>query len=233
MTISKNTYFIRARLFPALLTSIPILFFANKTLAVKYADALTNIYTILPEIAHLVLSAALIFLLVQINRLVAKEVFQRFYFKDELYMPSTNYLLQNSTFYPLQIKNNIRSKIKEKFQIDLVDVESENTDENNARRIITMAVSQIRNSLRGNTMLLQHNIEYGFWRNLIGGSLVALIISIIILIYGCTQHLSSHRSVGLICSIIYLLPVVFSSVIIRYYGKYYAKILYEQFLSLE
>lgn len=223
----------RARLFPALLTSIPILIFANNILAVKYADALTNIYSILPAIAHLGLSAAIIFLLVQINRFVAKEVFQRLYFKDELYMPSTNYLLQNNTFYPLQIKNNIRNKIKNKFQINLVDAELEIKDENNARKIIAMAVSQIRNSLRGNSMLLQHNIEYGFWRNLIGGSLVAFIISVVIFIYGNIQHLPDQQTVGLICSIIYFLPVVFSAVIIRHYGKYYAKILYEQFISLE
>ncbi len=233
MTISKNTYFLRARLFPALLTSIPILIYTNNILAVKYANVLTNVYSILPAITHLGLSAAIVFLLVQINRFVAKEVFQRLYFKDELYMPSTSYLLKKSSFYPLQIKNNIRSKIKDKFQINLVEAEYETIDENNARKMIAMAVSQIRNSLRDNSMLLQHNIEYGFWRNLIGGSLVALIISIVIFISGSTQHLPDQQTVGLICSIIYFLPVIFSAVIIKHYGKYYAKILYEQFLSLE
>lgn len=233
MANSKNTYFLRARLFPALITSIPMLIFVNKIIAVKYASALKNLYDILPVIAHFGLSAAIVFLFVQINRFVAKEVFQRFYFREELYMPSTNYLLQNNIFYPLPIRNSIRNKIKDKFKIDLLDASEEAADENNARKIIAVAVSQIRNSLRGNALLFQHNIEYGFWRNLIGGSLIALIFSVVIFIYGSYQHLPDQRIVAVICFLLYLLPVVLSAVIIRYYGKYYAKILYEQFLSLE
>ena len=103
----KNIYFYRARLFPALITSIPLLIFINKIIAVKYATALKNIYDVLPLITHLGLSAAIIFLFVQINRLVAKEVFQRWHFRDELYMPTTNHLLMNSTYYPIAIKFDI------------------------------------------------------------------------------------------------------------------------------
>ena len=93
----RNTYFYRARLFPALITSIPMLIFVNKIIAVKYATALNNIYDVLPLITHFGLSAAVIFLLAQINRLLAKEVFQRWYFRDELFMPTTDHLLMTNT----------------------------------------------------------------------------------------------------------------------------------------
>lgn len=229
----KNIYFYRARLFPALLTSIPLLIFINKIIALKYATALKSIYDVLPLITHLGLSAAIIFLLVQINRFVAKEVFQRWYFRDELYMPTTNYLLINNTYYPLTIKSKIRDKIAAKFQLDLLDAAEEQQNYEKARKLIATAVSQIRNTLRGNTMLLQHNIEYGFWRNLIGGSLIALFFSAIIIWYGYINDFSDQITVGLICFIVFLIPVILSKMIIRYYGKYYAKILYEQFLSLQ
>ena len=102
-----------------------------------------------------------------------------------------------------------------------------------ARKLIATAVSQIRNALRGNSLLLQHNIEYGFWRNLIGGSLIALFFSTIIILYGYIQDLPDQITVGLICFVVFLIPVMLSKLIIRYYGRYYTKILYEQFLSLD
>lgn len=124
------------------------------------------------------------------------------------------------------------NKIAEKFQIHLTSADEEVADENNARKVIATAVSQIRNVLRGNTMLLQHNIEYGFWRNLIGGCLIAVMFSILIFVHGSYHNLKYQKIIAVICFIIYLLPIIFSKGIIRYYGKYYAKILYEQFLSI-
>lgn len=175
-----NPYFYRARFFPALITSIPMLIFVNKIIAVQYADALKNVYDILPIIAHFGLSGAIIFLCVQVNRIVAKEIFQRLHFREELLMPTTSHLLISDTYYPTAIKDKIRNKIKKEFKIALADIQSEMQNENEARKLIATAVSQIRNVLRGDNLLLQHNIEFGFWRNLIGGSLISIIFAIAI-----------------------------------------------------
>lgn len=228
----KNVYFYRARLLPALITSIPMLIFINKVFAVKYANALQNVYDVLPIIAHLGLSVAIIFLFVQVNRLIAKEMFQRIYFNNELHMPTTNHLLINNTHYPFFVKNKIRDKIFAKFQVNLPDAQEESQDENNARKIISVAVSQIRIALKDNSIILQHNIEYGFWRNLIGGSLLSVLFSIAIFFYGKYFHLIDQQSIGAICFIVYSLPLFFSKFIIKKYGNYYSKILFEQFLSL-
>lgn len=230
MTINKN-YYLSARFFPAVLTSFPMLIFINKVIVMRYAEALQNIYQVLPLVAHLGLSAAVIFLLVQVNRLVAKEIFQRYYFKEELFMPTTTYLLNKSTFFAAPIKTKIRDKIAGSFGITLPDNIAEQQDEETARKIIANAVSQVRVVLKGNDMLLQHNIEYGFWRNLIGGSLIAFVFSIALAVYGMSSHAPQLTIFGSILSIIYFLPVLFSRFIISRYGKYYAKILYEQFLN--
>ncbi|MCW3091407.1 MAG: hypothetical protein JWP81_2476 [Ferruginibacter sp.] len=228
----KNIYFYRARLFPAVITSIPMLIFFNKIPAVEYNDALKNIYDILPIVAHLGLSTAVIFLCIQINRLIAKEVFQRMYFKEELFMPTTTHIMVKSVFYAETIKNKIRSKIEAAFSVTLLTAREEQQNETNARKLIATAVSQIRIALKGNTMLLQHNIEYGFWRNLIGGSLVAVIFSAAIFFYGYHYGQQDLKAISIICLIIYAIPIFLSKLIINYYGKYYSKILYEQFLSL-
>lgn len=228
----KNIYFYRARLFPALITAIPMLILANKVLIVEYFDAFKNIYDVLPFITHFGLSTAIIFLCVQVNRLVAKETFQRLYYKDELFMPTTNHILWNNCYYEDVIKAKIRDKIQSKFQIILPDIKQEQQDLIKARNIIASAVAQIRIALKGNSMLLQHNIEYGFWRNLIGGCVLALIFSIAIYFFGRWNGQVGLQTIGIICFIFYLIPVILSKKIINMYGLYYSKILYEQFLSV-
>lgn len=227
-----NSYYLKARLFPTVLTSVPAIIVYNKYVGTLYHDKLENIYIALPTITNTILSGAIIFLLVQINRFLSKEIFQRIYFKDEINMPTTDFLLKSNNELESSIKQKIEDKIQSKFGITLLSAVEESTDEPRARKLIVTTVSQIRNVLRDNTMLLQHNIEYGFFRNLIGGSFLAFIISIIIVITShCTNDLTT-RNLGWILTAIYFLPILLSKVIINRYGKYYAKILFEQFLTI-
>ena len=226
------TYYIKARLFPTILTVVPLLIFVNLILSKFYFDNLKDILSVLPLITHLGLSTALIFFMVQINRLISKEIFQRFYFQDELKMPTTNHLLWTDSFFESQIKEKIRSKIHSKFGIVLMTNLEESTNELKSRKQIVTSVSQIRNSLRDNKLLLQHNIEYGFFRNLIGGCLLAIFFSIAIVVFGYVKEIQSLKITGFTLLLIYIIPIIFSKPTIKRFGNYYSKILYEQFLSL-
>ncbi|HBX51111.1 MAG TPA: hypothetical protein DEH02_08610 [Bacteroidales bacterium] len=230
--MAVNTYYIKARLFPTVLTSIPTLILYNKIVASLYHDKLQNIFVALPTITDVLLSSAIVFLLVQVNRFLSKEIFQRLYFKDEQYMPTTNLLLKSNTELEVSIKQKIEDKIKSKFDIKLLSRVEESVDEQRARKLIVSTVSQIRNCLRDNAMLLRHNIEYGFFRNLIGGSFLAMVISLILIIYSHFTNDFSIRNLSVILGVIYFFPILLSKFIINRYGKYYAKILFEQFLTL-
>lgn len=228
-----NSYYFKARLLPTVLTSIPAIMLYNKFVASLYHDKLENIFSVLPTITDIILSSAIVFLLVQINRFLSKEIFQRLYFKDEINMPTTNLLLKSNNELETSIKQKIEDKIKTKFGISLISETDETSDVLRARKLIATAVSQIRNVLRDNSLLLQHNIEYGFFRNLIGGSFLAFVTSIIILVHSYYSCELTTRNLVWILSITYFLPILFSKLIINRYGKYYAKILYEQFLTIE
>lgn len=232
MSMFKDAYYIRARLFPALITSIPALIIFNKIMSEKYNEVLKNVLDVLPIVTHLGLSAAVIFLAVQVNRLLAKEIFQKLYFQEETDMPTTNFLLWKNNFFDETIKGLIRDKIQVKFGIVLLAPLDEQQDEERARNLITTAVSQIRIALKDKKMLLQHNIEYGFWRNLFGGCVAAVFFSALIFLYGRFTSLKSIEVVGIISFFLYLLPIMLSRFLIKRYGRYYAKVLYEQFLSL-
>lgn len=228
----KNSYYIKARLFPTVLTVLPILVLTIGIVAPLYKDVLKELHEQLPYLADFGLSTALIFLMVQINRFLAKEVFQRLYFQEEVRMPTTNHLLWSNDFFDQAVKEKIRSKILTLFGLTLLSENDEAMNEQKARRLIVTAVSQIRNKLRDNTLLLQHNIEYGFFRNLLGGCLIAVLCSLTILIYGGIGNHKSFVVTGATLLIIYFLPILLSSPIVRRYGNDYSKILYEQFLSL-
>lgn len=225
-----NKYYLQARFAPTVLTSIPLLI-AYYYIVSPYVGNYLNKIKFLPEIGNITLPVAIVFLLVQINRLISKEVFQRIIFNDELKMPTTNYLLFTNSFFTSETALKIRNKIHDDFNIELYNADMERQNETNARQQIKMAVSQIRNKLRGNEMLLRHNIEYGFFRNLIGGCVLATIISAFLIIYFNFHFEENLKLLAIGLTIAYLLPIIISKYIVTRFGKYYAKILYEQYLS--
>jgi hypothetical protein len=229
----KQNYYLHARFFPAVLTAIPAILLFIKYVAPIYTEPLKYTLTVLPAITNITLSAAIIFLFMLINRFLSKEIFQSFYFSDETKMPTTNRLLKSNNEIESSIKQNIETKIRKRYNIFLLSDKEEKEDEAKARKVIISAVSQIRNDLRENSMLLQHNIEYGFWRNLIGGSILAVIVSIIILCLSLCLKDDTTKIISIVFVCSYIIPIALSKWIITKHGNYYAKVLYEQFLSIK
>ncbi len=230
MKIDK--YYRIARLWPAILTSIPILVFVTKVVHPIYHDSLEQVMSVLPLVATTTLSAALIFLLVQVNRFISKEVFQRIYFKEDIHMPTTDYLLWQTSFLVSETKTMIRDKIQRLYRLDLPDRTAEQSDTLRARHLVVHAVSQIKHNLKDNDALRRHNIEYGFMRNLIGGALQAVLFALIVAVYGYVQKDHTLLKTGIILLVIYSLPVLLSRLVMNRFGRYYAKVLYEQFLTI-
>ncbi|MBL7909804.1 MAG: hypothetical protein JNJ41_01960 [Bacteroidia bacterium] len=225
-------YYLNARLFPTLLTCIPLLVLTNFFL-LNNANSLIPLSSIFQILINIGISGALIFLMVQINRLLAKEVFQRIYFHDELKMPTVNQLMGYDLTLEESIKNTIRERIQQYYNINLLDFDAEKVDELRARKLIASCLSLGRNDLRDNRLLLQHNIEYGFMRNLIGGSLLAFIFSIGTIFYSVAIENRALQFTAVLLALIYLIILLSSKSLINYYGKTYAKIFFEQFLSLK
>lgn len=226
-----NPYYLKARLFPTILTSIPLLVFVTQVLNPLYGESLKKIYDTLPVITNLGVYAALVFLCVQVNRFVSKELFQKYFFNEENKMPTTNYLLWSNSFFVNETKGAIREKVLSSFDITLLSPEEELKDDSKARNLIAFAVSQIRNKLRENRILFQHNLEYGFIRNFIGGSFIAILFCFAVITFAIIDSNIVLRNTGIILLIVYLLPIILSRFLISRYGRYYAKVLYEQFMT--
>lgn len=225
-----DRYYLQARIVPALLTIIPSLILFHSLLGPKLGALFSGI-EVLTKGTGVSLSIALLFLWVQLSKLTGRIIFQRLIFQEELRMPTTNYLLQTNSYFTPETKRQIRIKIEICFQLHLYDYRKEQQQELNARKQICLAVSQIREHLRNNKMLLRHGIDYGFFKNLISGSLLAGIFCLAGIGLGQGIYvLEPYSDVFIVLAAIYLLPVLLSRSIMQHFGHYYGKILYEQFL---
>jgi len=231
--VKLNKYQIQARLFPTVLCSVPVLLFQYYYLNTYLADfsgALLKVRFAGP----FTLSLALIYLLMQVNRFIAKEVFEKRQFKSELHMPTTNFLLHADSQYTPGYKKDIYGRIRDDFGIRLATPRQEQDDELSARKKIVEAVSLIRGRTRGRELLLQHNIEYGFARNLIGGSALAFLLSLFDA--GFLKYVADAGpavTISLVLTAIYLVPVVLARPVMQRYGELYAKLLIQEYMQAE
>lgn len=227
-----SEYYLKARLMPAMLTMIPLVVLYVYMISPLVDEVFMVVWNRLPLIAGISLNMAILFFLVLLNRFVSKKVFQNLFYQDELYMPSTNMLMPDDSTLEKITKNRYYSLILADFGIDLKTDLAKLTSEDEKRKMIIKVVALIRAKLVGNRMLLRHNIEYGFWRNFLGGSILAIIVSVFLSIAAILNNNESVSTAGIVLFIVYFLPIVFSKLIVKTHGGNYANILFEQYEAM-
>lgn len=165
-------YILKARLAPTALAAPPILIFFNAIFDIQVNQWLET-STMILLFGKGTATAALVFLMMQVNRLIGLEIFQRWVSKDELNFPTSRWLVANNTEMSSLMRQNIDEKLQRDFQIGLLPARM--GDSNEVRRHNADLVGRIRLFVGSPPKLLQYNIEYGFFRNLIGASLPVLI----------------------------------------------------------
>lgn len=165
-------YTLMARLAPSALAAPPILLFFNAIFDIQVNQWLET-STMILLFGKGTATVALVFLMMQINRLIGLEFFQRWVSKDELNFPTSRWLLANNTEMSALQRQNIDNKLQNDFQVGLLPAVMGDTAE--VRRHNADVVGRIRLFVGSSPKILQYNIEYGFFRNLIGASPPVLI----------------------------------------------------------
>lgn len=226
-------YTLKARIFPAIITSLPLILLVNATFDSQVHQWLnSDDYTAL--FGKGTLAIAIVFALSQFNRFVAAEVFERLISKDETNFPTTRLLLPDNDKLSDATRKNIGIKVQKDFGQELPSRVTP-TKEPKARRQISDIVRMMRERTRGHKLLLQHNIEYGFVRNLIGACPFVLLVSGANIYLYKYDVLSTLPIWGYRASIAYaiaaILMMVLSKVILDRYGIRYARILFQAYLD--
>ena len=228
-----DSYSLIARAFPAILTMPPFFTLYYFLLRPLIGDFLGELFAI--KIAtDITLPIALFFLLMQINRIISKEVYERKIFNNGLNFPTTNFLLHFNSFHSPEYIKKIHYRIKSDFGINIPNKAAEIKDEDHSRKCIVEAISLIRSKVGKGVLVGQHNLEYGFIRNLSGGSIIAIgisVLNIIIFLWIYPHH--TAFVISCVVSLAYLLVVSFSKKMIVSVGNSYAKVLIQEYMAIK
>jgi len=227
--IIPDKYEIQARIFPAIIVLIPFLIFTINCDISGLSHAFDDLLKV-RIIGNLSIGLVLLFLLYQTNRFFGKFIFEKRSFNDELNMPTTRFLLFSDTQYSQNYKLRTRQKIKTDFKVDMPSEVDERTDLVESKRRIVEAVGLIRGKVKKGNLLHQYNIEFGFARNLIGGSIIGLLVSIFDIIYFLYKSfIFSWLSIFL--TLFFIMLLLQHRSIINHLGNQYAKRLFQEYLQ--
>jgi hypothetical protein len=222
-----------ARLVPALFTIVfPLLIF-NHFFVNKQISKIIENFNKVEFLGDITMSVVLMFFTTQFARVIGKNLFERRIYKDELEMPTTQFLTYSNTEYSDDYKMKFAKKVKKDFGIVLSTKEEEKKDKQGTyKRKIIETFSHIRKRINNNSFVLQHNIEYGAMRNALGGSVVGVLISVlnIAFFYFVTYNLTAV-ALSMFLFVVYLFMLIFSSSILKSYGRNYAKIIIREYMG--
>ena len=150
-------------------------------------------------------------------------------FDEGASFPTTQFLLEADSHLSEERKKAIRSKIQNDFDIDL-NTRTSNTYA--SRQRIHEAIGRVRQLFfKKNDIILMRNIQFGFAKNLAGGALMALGVSLVILIISITTPLEAPISISISLIIWYGILSLYGLVAMRSNAKRYAHILFDEFLA--
>ena len=134
-----NEYTRKARLFPTVISAIPLLIFQYTFLNKEISDFLIFLGKI-EILGNVTISIVVLYFISQFNRFISKIFFE----KAEIYMPTTDFLLFQNTEYSEQYKKKIYEKLEKDFDIKLPSASEQKKDLLNARKRIAEVMSLAR-----------------------------------------------------------------------------------------
>lgn len=172
-----------ARVYPAVLGMLPTCILLAMCMGKwfpRYEALVGNVQWVLCLIGGTALvSMAVGYLVREVFKETSKWLFQyRLFKKDETEMPTTQMLLWRNEIISPEYHNEIAAKVKETFGRKLPTRKEEEADHGLSKMRIAEIVSQIRQNCRGDEILRQYNIEFGFCRNYLGASVWSILFLI-------------------------------------------------------
>jgi hypothetical protein len=181
---------------------------------------------------NLGLSIVGFFLLMQLQRFLAKYCLEKKLFADATELPTTQMLLFRNEILSREIKAKIRKKAFVDFNIELPDEEMENLDIQETVRLIDEIVALIRTRVKDGRYCINYNIQYGFFRNLIAGFFFAFPLSLLSMTVCIIYPSNIGVAFSLFIAISFTVLFLARKVILSNLARTYAKNLFIEYLSM-
>lgn len=219
-------YTIKARYFPSLICLVPFILWKMYVIDPWLINN-TSMTWLASYFGDTTISLVLLYVLMQTNRTVAK-----IFFENKKSFPTVESLLSTSKETTEPYRTNIAKKVQSDFGLSIPTKEEQDQNIEESKKRIWEIIQLIINKVRNGHLVLKCNMEYGFFRNLAGGSLIALIASLVLAII--SRYLITDLSLytlSLKVALTYFFIMLFAWVFINYYSKEYARVLYREYLG--
>lgn len=226
-----DSYFIIARLFPGILSGMPLFvlhFFFLRPKLGEFWETLLGVRFV----SDITVSLVFLIAFVLLSRYISKELFEKRIFKNGSQLPTTDWLLYSNSQYSSQYKQKVHEKVRSDFGVNIPTQVEETQDQLSSRKVIDEAVSLIRAKVGKGRLVNQHNAEYGFWRNCAGGSLLGLFLSIAnVIVFSRIQLDKTGLWISAVLGFVYLLHLISAKRLIVSHGQDYAKVLIQEYMA--
>lgn len=223
---TPDRYDIEARYVPALIGSVPFLFFGHYFIAGLDGAFWQSAFTM--KFGAVGLSTALYLVAIHFCRTLGKVIEEK-WFQKGLAFPTTDFLLSSDTNLSRDRKTAIKQKVTDQFSIELSATMADTTIN---RQKIHEAVGQIRYKFyKKNHLVQQRNIQYGATRNLLAASIVAAVVAAFGALLSWLTGNNSAFDVALVLLCLYGALMLFSAISVRFTARQFAHTLFNEFLA--
>ena len=233
MSIRFDTYTIIARFFPGVISAIPLFvlwFFVSE---IEDINGLVSYVCNVKFLGGLTVSIVLLYFFAQIIRVTSKFI-EGVHFLNSKGLPTTYFMTYENDTFSVQYKDKYREQVHLRFGIKLLTAEEEHGQMEEARKRLDETTKQVILKVGDGRLVKKHNIWYGFFRNLLGGSTYAAIICLVNILIG---HFLIENLVLMVSSTVLLscygAILVFYRQILNQNAEAYAKQLIAEFMSIE
>ncbi len=227
-----DTYTVYARVFPSIISSLPLFiiwFFLSDNVELK---ELGSFLINLKFYGAISLSIVFLYFFSQVIRLTSK-YFENKYFVKNKGFPTTYLLTYSDNTFSKSYKDKYRKLIWDQFKLKLSDEAEEKANMIEAQKRLGESTKQVILKVGDGSLVKKHNIWYGFFRNLIGSSIYSIIFCITNLIVGFILFKNNIIIISsMILLLLYLVIFIFRKAIIIQNGEAYAKQLIAEFIHL-
>lgn len=225
-----DRYGVQGRLFPSIISSLPLLvlaFFLSEDVELK---ELGRYLQSVKPYAGFGVSAVALYFYAQVIRFVSKLIEDSYFIRGPGF-PTTYLMTYADGTHSKDYKDRYRGKVKRDFGMDLLDETQERQDPEEAKKRLAEATKQVILKVRKGQLVFKHNVWYGFIRNLIGGAVFSLAFCALNILLGFSV-LKSHRliAVSLALAIPYVFLIIFWKPLLKQNAEAYAEQLIAEYM---
>ena len=174
MSVKFDAYTVYARFFPAIVTALPLFVLWYFVAELAQLRNLMNFLLSIRFLGSITFAVVFLYFYAQLIRTTGKALEKR-YFLCSRGFPTAYLMLYEDESYSTAYKDRYRRQIHADFGLALPTEAEERSDPENSRKRLGEITKHVILKVGDGTLVKKHNTWYGFWRNLIGGTIFAVV----------------------------------------------------------